>query len=108
MTRADELSYNKKQNIIDLEGEQDKVITIPERKERESAKEYVVRVLVDNIWVHAEDFDTVKKMLDSRTMLVFDHFDRPLILFANQFTLNYFVEKNPDIKLLEALDVKQF
>ena len=49
MTRADELSYNKKQNIIDLEGEQDKVITIPERKERESAKEYVVRVLVDNI-----------------------------------------------------------
>mgnify|MGYP006972250272 FL=1 len=59
-------------------------------------------------WVHAEDFDTVKKMLDSRTMLVFDHFDRPLILFANQFTLNYFVEKNPDIKLLEALDVKQF
>ena len=41
-------------------------------------------------------------------MLVFDHFDRPLILFANQFTLNYFVEKNPDIKLVEALDVKQF
>ena len=76
--------------------------------------EYNAKIRMDRLefslarWVHAEDFDTVKKILDSRTMLVFDHFDRPLILFANQFTLNYFAEKNPDIKLLEALDVKQF
>ena len=44
----------------------------------------------------------------TRTMLVFDHFERPIILFANQFTLNYFIEKHQDIKLVEALDVKQF
>lgn len=57
-------------------------------------------------WLETEDLEKVKSMLDSRTMLVFDHFDRPLILFANQFTLNYFMEKHSDMKLLEALDVK--
>ena len=59
-------------------------------------------------WVQTDDIEAVKSVLDSRTMLVFDHFERPLILFANQFTLNYFSEKNSSIKLLEALDVKQF
>ena len=39
-------------------------------------------------------------------MLVFDHFERPIILFANQFTLQYFCEKHKDIKLVEALDVQ--
>ena len=57
-------------------------------------------------WLETEDLEKVKSMLDSRTMLDFDHFDRPLILFANQFTLNYFMEKHSDMKLLEALDVK--
>jgi peptide chain release factor 3 len=51
--------------------------------------------------------ETVKDVLDSRTMLAFDHFKRPLILFANQFTLNYFTEKHGDIHLLDALQVKQ-
>jgi len=49
--------------------------------------------------------DKVKDSIDSRQMLVFDHFERPLLLFANQFTLNYFQEKHEDIKLVEALDV---
>ena len=59
-------------------------------------------------WVETDNLDKLKSILDSRTMLVFDHFERPLILFANQFTLNYFAEKHPDIKLLEALEVKQY
>ncbi len=42
---------------------------------------------------------------NSRCMLVYDHFERPLLLFANQYTLNTFMEKNKEIKLLEALDV---
>ena len=50
--------------------------------------------------------EQVKNAIDSRQMLVFDHFNRPLLLFANQFTLNYFQEKHQDIKLIEALDVK--
>ena len=51
------------------------------------------------------DLDHVKDVIDSRQMLVFDHFQRPLLLFANQFTLNYFQEKHDDIVLVEALDV---
>ena len=56
-------------------------------------------------WVGNDDLEAVKRTLDSRSMLVYDHFQRPLILFANQFTLNYYMERHQDIKLLEALDV---
>ena len=59
-------------------------------------------------WVETDDLEKVKDVLDSRTMLVFDHFERPIILFANQFTLNYFMEKHDDIRLIESLQVKQF
>ena len=55
---------------------------------------------------YAAALEKVKDVLDSRTMLVFDHFERPIILFANQFTLQYFCEKHKDIKLMEALDVQ--
>lgn len=58
-------------------------------------------------WVETDNLEKLKSLLDSRTMLVFDHFERPLILFANQFTLNYFEEKHGDVKLLEALSLKQ-
>lgn len=58
-------------------------------------------------WVKTNDIPYVKSCLDSRCMLVFDHFQRPLILFANQFTLNYFVERYPEIQLVEALQVNQ-
>ena len=56
-------------------------------------------------WVGNEDIDEVKETLDSRMMMVFDHFDRPLILFSNQFSLNYYQQKFENVKLLEALDV---
>ena len=57
---------------------------------------------------NADAIEKIKDVLDSRTMLVFDHFQRPIILFANQFTLQYFSEKHSDIRLVEALDVKQY
>ncbi len=55
---------------------------------------------------YAAAIEKVKDVLDSRTMLVFDRFERPIILFANQFTLQYFCEKHKDMKLMEALDVQ--
>ncbi len=73
--------------------------------------EYNSDILMDNLdfnvvrWLNTNDINYVKKCLDSRCMLVFDHFERPLILFANQFTLNYFVERYKDIELVEALKV---
>lgn len=51
------------------------------------------------------DIDTIKDSLDSRSLLVFDYHQRPVILFSNQFSLNYYHDKNPDIPLLEAMEV---
>ena len=52
-----------------------------------------------------EDIDRIRSLTDGRTMMVFDRFDRPMLLFANQFTLNYFIERHPDVELLEATEV---
>ena len=74
--------------------------------------EYNAAVRMDRLdfsvarWVDTDDIESIKDILDSRQMLVFDHFKRPLILFANQFTLQYFKEKHSDVKLIEALDVQ--
>jgi len=58
-------------------------------------------------WLDDEsDVDRIKAGLDSRTMLVYDHFERPVLLFANQFTLTYYQERHKDIKLLEAMDLQ--
>lgn len=73
--------------------------------------EYNAEIRMDRLdfgvarWVDTDNLEKVKDVLDSRTMLVFDHFQRPIILFANQFTLNYFMEKHEDIKLLEPMDI---
>ena len=73
--------------------------------------EYNSDIIMDRLeysvarWVDTDDIEAVKKTIDSRCMLAFDHFDRPVILFANQFALNYYKERHEDIKLLEALDV---
>ena len=56
-------------------------------------------------WVKDADLDKVKATLDGRTMLVFDRFERPLILFANQFALTYYQQRHEDIGLLEATEV---
>lgn len=58
-------------------------------------------------WLITDDLAPVKNTLDSRTKLVFDHKKRPLILFSNQFTLDYYMQKHPDIKLVEALEINK-
>lgn len=58
-------------------------------------------------WLITDDLVSVKNTLDSRTKLVFDHKERPLILFSNQFTLDYYMQKHPDIKLVEALEINE-
>lgn len=58
-------------------------------------------------WVKTDKPETIKPLLNSRTTLVFDHYSRPVILFANKYTLDTFQEKNPDILLLEALLVDE-
>ncbi|MCQ4726133.1 peptide chain release factor 3 [Anaerotignum faecicola] len=57
-------------------------------------------------WVKDSSADALKQLENSRCMLVFDHFMRPLLLFANQYTLNTFMDRNENIKLVEALDIE--
>ena len=52
------------------------------------------------------NLDRIKMGLDTRTKLVFDRFDRPMLLFANQFTLTYYQERHKDVVLLEAMDIQ--
>ena len=49
--------------------------------------------------------DEIKALTNSRCTLVFDRFDRPILLFANNYSLNTFIERNEDIELIEALAV---
>ncbi len=58
-------------------------------------------------WVKTDDPNSLKDFENSRCSLVFDHYERPVLLFANQYTLDNFVERNQDIELVEALDVQE-
>ncbi len=56
-------------------------------------------------WVKNKKAEELKKYVNSRCSLVFDHFERPILLFANAYTLGNFAEKNEDVELVEALAV---
>lgn len=56
-------------------------------------------------WVKTENPESLKKLQNSRCMLVFDHYDRPVLLFTNQYALRSFQERNEDIVLIESLSV---
>ena len=56
-------------------------------------------------WVKTDKPDSLKKYQNSRCMLVFDHYDRPVLLFTNAYALRSFHERNEDVVLIEALDV---
>ena len=53
-------------------------------------------------WVKGVDIDTLKSFENSRILLAFDHFERPLLLFANQYALDTFQEKHEDLQLVES------
>ncbi|WP_163652375.1 peptide chain release factor 3 [Listeria sp. PSOL-1] len=52
-------------------------------------------------WIRVEDVD--EKLSTPRSMLVKDRFNQPLFLFENQFAINWFCDKNPDIELTALL-----
>ncbi|WP_250277194.1 peptide chain release factor 3 [[Clostridium] colinum] len=57
-------------------------------------------------WVKSNDIEKLKDFQNSRCLLVFDHFDRPILLFANQYTLDTFIERNPNLTLVDALNIQ--
>lgn len=56
-------------------------------------------------WVKTDNPESLKKYQNSRCMLVFDHYDRPVLLFTNAYALKSFQERNEEVILIEALDV---
>lgn len=75
--------------------------------------EYNSDIVIEHIdysvarWIKSEDETELPKLMNSRTMMVYDHFERPLILFANQYTLDRFAEKHEELHLISALDVNR-
>lgn len=57
-------------------------------------------------WVKTDNINKLKELQNTRCTLVFDHFNRPILLFPNQYTLDTFSERNPDLKLIDALNVQ--
>lgn len=73
--------------------------------------EYNVDIRMDNLdysvarWIKADDSIDLRKYENSRTMLVYDRFQRPVYLFSNQYAVTAFEDRVKELKLLEALDV---
>jgi len=74
--------------------------------------EYNCEVRMDSLeysvvrWVKNVSVEQLHDLETSRIMLVFDHFSRPLLIFANQYTLDNFAKKHEDMTLVEALDME--
>jgi peptide chain release factor 3 len=56
-------------------------------------------------WVRNKSAEELHQYVNSRCALVFDHFERPILLFTNNYALNSFMDKNEDVELIEALAV---
>ena len=56
-------------------------------------------------WVGKNAPENLNDYVNTRCMLVYDHFERPIFLFANQYTLNSFMERNKEIPLIESMEV---
>lgn len=73
--------------------------------------EYHTEIRMENInftvarWIKTDNPEDLKKYENSRCMLVFDHYDRSVLLFTNQYALRSFQERNKDVVLVEALDI---
>jgi peptide chain release factor 3 len=56
-------------------------------------------------WVKTDNPGELKRYENSRCMLVFDHYERPVLLFTNPYALRSFQDRYEDVVLVEALDV---
>lgn len=74
--------------------------------------EYNVEVMLEPIgervprWLKSDQVDP--SMYDERNMLVRDRSDNYVVLFKNEFSLNWFKDNHPDIELIDLFDVNQY
>ncbi|GBG97257.1 peptide chain release factor 3 [Lactococcus termiticola] len=76
-----------------------------DRMEREYSSEIVMTPMGNKTvrWIKPEQLD--EKMSSSRNILARDRFDHPLFLFENDFAMRWFVDKYPDVELMEEFSV---
>ncbi len=58
-------------------------------------------VVVPDSMKGAKGFDSSRVVVASGVSFGADKFENPVVLFPNDWTMRYFVEKNPDLKLLD-------
>ncbi len=74
--------------------------------------EYNVEVMLESIgdriprWLKKEQVDP--KLFDERNLLVKDREDEFLVLFKNDFALRWFIDKHPEIDLVDLYEVNQY
>lgn len=74
--------------------------------------EYNVDVMLEPIgervprWLKSDQVDP--SLYDERNMLVRDRSNNYVVLFKNNFSLNWFKENHPDIELIDLFDVNQY
>lgn len=79
--------------------------------EHRLTNEYNTDIIMETIdfsvarWVKTNDAESLKKYQNSRCMLVFDHYQRPVLIFTNEYALRSFQDRYEDVILVEALDV---
>ena len=75
--------------------------------------EYNTDIRMENVdftvarWVKTDDPKSLNQYQNSRCMLVYDRFERPVLLFTNAYALKSFQERFEDVLLVEALDVTE-
>lgn len=57
-------------------------------------------------WLRDDQVD--ESLFDNGNLLVRDHDDNHLVLFRNEFALNWFKDKNPDIELIDLFEVNEY
>jgi peptide chain release factor 3 len=74
--------------------------------------EYNVEVMLESVgeriprWLKKEQVDT--KLFDERNLLVKDREEEFLVLFKNDFALRWFIDKHPDVELIDLFEVNQY
>ncbi|MBM7573529.1 peptide chain release factor 3 [Aquibacillus albus] len=74
--------------------------------------EYNVEVSLESVgeriprWLNTDQVD--ESLFDDRNLLVKDREGQFLVLFKNDFALRWFVDKHPDIELIDLFEVNQY
>ncbi|WP_404454142.1 peptide chain release factor 3 [Virgibacillus necropolis] len=74
--------------------------------------EYNVEVLLESIgekvprWLQADQVD--ESLFDEQNLLVRDREGNYIVLFRNEYALRWFKDKNPDVELIDLLEVNRY